>query len=386
MANTLTNLIADLYRNLDVVSRELVGFIPSVTLDSGVEEAAVGETVFSFVAPAATASDVTPASIVPDDGDQTFGNKTIAITKVRRVPIRWNGEETKQMNHSVGWSNMRDDQIQQAFRTLINEMETDLASLNDQSSRAQGDGGTNPFASTLVDTAQLKKILDDNGAPPGTRSLVMDTTAGATMRILTQLTNINQSGDGGSLLRQGVLGNVHGFDIRESAQVEQLVTSGTNNGSATTDTAGYAIGATVITLASAGTGTIIVGDVIRFTGDLNQYVVASGDSDVSNGGTITLQEPGLRQAIASSATVITTEEDSTRSMAFSRDAMVLATRMPAMPEGPTLATQVETIEDPRTGMAFQAAIYPLYHSFKVELAIAWGFGNVKPEHTALLLG
>ena len=384
MANTLTNLITDLYRALDVVSRELVGFIPAVTLDSGVEEAAIGETVYSYVAPAATASNVTAANVVPDNGDQTFGNKTIAITKSRYVPIRWNGEQTKQMNHASGWSNMRDSQFQQAFRTLTNEMETDLASLNDQASRAYGDGGTTPFASSLADTAQLKKILDDNGAPPGTRSVVMDTTAGAAMRVNTVLGSVNTSGDE-NLLRQGILGNVHGFDIRESGQVEQLIASGTG-ASATTDNAGYAIGATVITLASAGTGTILVGDVIVITGDANMYVVASGDADVSGGGTITLQEPGLKVAITTSATAITVEEASTRNMAFSRDAMVLATRAPARPDGPTLDVQTEMIVDPRTGMAFELNVYPLYRSFKYELAIAWGFGNMKPEHTALLLG
>ena len=384
MANTLTNLITDLYRALDVVSRELVGFIPAVTLDSRVEEAAIGETVYSFVAPAATASTITAANVVPDNGNQTFGNKTIAITKARYVPIRWNGEETRQMDHASGWSNMRDAQFQQAFRTLTNEMETDLASLNDQASRAYGDGGTTPFASTLADTAQLKKILDDNGAPPGDRSIVMDTTAGANMRILTNLTDASASGDT-SLLRQGILLNVHGFAMRESAQVEQTITSGTGS-SATTDNAGYAIGATVITLASAGTGTILVGDVIRFTGHADQYVVASGDADVSGGGTITLQEPGLRVAITTSATAITVEEASTRSMAFSRDAMVLATRAPAKPNGPTLAVESEMIVDPRTGMAFELNVYPLYHSFKYELGIVWGFGNMKPEHTALMLG
>ena len=385
MANTLTNLIVDLYRNLDVVSRELAGFIPSVTLDSTVEEAAIGETVYSHVAPAATAANVTAANVVPDNGDQTFGTKTVTISKSRYVPVRWNGEETRQMNHASGLSNMQDSQMQQSFRTLINEMETDIASLNDQASRAYGDGGTTPFASTLADTAQLKKILDDNGAPPGDRSLVMDTTAGANMRILTQLTNLDNSGDGGSLLRQGILGNIHGFNIRESAQVEQTITSGTGS-SATTNAAGYAIGATVITLASAGTGTILVGDVIRFTGHADQYVVASGDTDVSDGGTITLQEPGLRVAITTSATAIEVEEASTRSMAFSRDAMILATRAPAQPDGPTLAVESGMIIDPRTGMSFRLDVYPLYHSFKTELSIAWGFRNVKPEHTALMLG
>ena len=39
MANTLTNLIPDLYASLDVVSRELTGLIPSVTMDTSANRA-----------------------------------------------------------------------------------------------------------------------------------------------------------------------------------------------------------------------------------------------------------------------------------------------------------------------------------------------------------
>ena len=39
MANTLTNLIPDLYTALDVVSRELVGMIPGVTRDASGDRA-----------------------------------------------------------------------------------------------------------------------------------------------------------------------------------------------------------------------------------------------------------------------------------------------------------------------------------------------------------
>src|SRR5258708_30500992 len=46
--------------------------------------------------------------------------------------------------------------------------------------------------------------------------------------------------------------------------------------SATTDAAGYAVGATEITLAAAGTGKIVASEWISFDGDPNRYVVAGG--------------------------------------------------------------------------------------------------------------
>src|SRR3990172_8452731 len=99
MANTLTSLVPDLYQALDTVSRELTGFIPSVTRDSGVERAALNQSVRSIVAPAATVSDVTPGVTPTDDGDQTIGNVEILISKSRRAPFRWNGEQSLGVSH-----------------------------------------------------------------------------------------------------------------------------------------------------------------------------------------------------------------------------------------------------------------------------------------------
>lgn len=384
-ANTLTNLIPTIYNALDVVSRELVGFIPAVSSDMTYERAAVGQSVRSPVAPAATATDITPAVTPPNDGDQTIGSVEMKITKARRVPVRWNGEEKKGLdNNGASFNVILRDQLAQAMRALVNEVEADVATAGYlAASRAYGTAGTTPFASNLADSAQVRKILADNGAPLGDLQLVFDTSAGANVRSLSQLTKANEAADT-NLLRRGVLLDIHGFALRESAQVKTH-TKGTG-ASATTNNAGYAIGATVITLASAGTGTIVAGDVVTFSGDANKYQVASGDTDVSNGGTITLAAPGLRQAIPAAATNITVTNSSVRNLAFARSAIALATRAPALPEQGDSAVDRMVITDPVSGLSFEVSIYLQYRQVQLEVALAWGAAAIKSEHITTLLG
>jgi hypothetical protein len=385
MANTITNLIPDVYTALDVVSRELVGLVPAVTLDATAKRAAVGQNVRSFVAPASTASDITPGVDIPDSGNQTIGNVNLTISKARFVQIRWNGEEETGLNNGgPGAKAIRVNQIAQAFRTLSNEVENDLAALYVSASRSYGAGGTVPFgtAGDYTDASNALKILLDNGAPNSDLQLVVNTGAGANLRG-KQGGKANEAGSD-MILRQGVLLDVHGFAIRESAQIKTH-TKGTG-ASATTNAAGYAVGATVITLASAGTGTIVAGDSITFTGDTNQYVVASGDADVSNGGTITLAAPGLRVAIPTSATNITVAATGPRSMAFARSAIALATRLPALPEGGDKAVDRTEIIDPRSGLAFELAMYPGFRQMNYFVGLAWGQVVEKTEHLALLAG
>ena len=218
----------------------------------------------------------------------------------------------------------------------------------------------------------------DNGAPLTDQQVVIDTTAGAKMRTLTQLTKANEAADA-TLLRQGVLLDIHGMQIRESAQIG-LFTNGTGTGYLLDD-ASSEIGDTALLL-DTGSGTVLAGDVVTFAGDTNKYVVAAG---VAAPGTITIAEPGLRVALADSA-AMTIGGDYTKNMAFSRSAIVLATRAPARPEEGDMAVDVMMITDPRSGISFEVALYKEYRQVHYEISAAWGFQNFKPEHSAILLG
>jgi|TARA_R110000764_G_C11014562_1_gene383606 hypothetical protein len=383
MANTLTDLQPDLYQALDTVSRELVGLIPAVTLDASAARGAINQTIRSFVAPAEAAADVTPGQQAPNTGDAAIGNRVITISKARGVPIRFNGEEERGLNTGAGYASILQNRFAQAMRTLTNEMEADLAGLHSQFSRAYGTAGTTPFGTSgdFTDGSNVLKVLKDNGAPQSDNQLVINTAAGASF--LGKQASANIAGTD-MIQRQGILLPMTGMDIRESAQI-LTPTSGTG-ASATTNAAGYAIGATVITLASAGTGTVITGDVLSFAGDTNKYVVESGDADVSNGGTITLAAPGLRVAMSTAAKAITVVAAAARNMAFNRSAIVLATRAPAMPSQGDMAEDGMMITDPRSGITFEVLLYKERRQVHYEISAAWGFNVMKPEHTALLLG
>jgi hypothetical protein len=383
MSNTLTNLIPDAYAALDVVSRELVGFIPAVARDPRADRVAVGQTLRVFQTPANTAGrDITPAMSLPTAAYQTIANKDVTISKSRQFPFSWTGEEAYAMDRGPGFLTIRQDQIAQAIRAALNEIESDLAEAAYKgASRAYGTAGTTPFqtAGDYSDSAQTRKILDDNGAPPSDRHLVLNTSAGATIR--GKQGQVHMIGDA-SLARQGVLLDQSAFAIRESAQVP-TVTKGTGAGYLVDLVAGYAIGDTAIHV-DTGTGTILAGDVVTFAGDANKYVVATGFAGDGDGD-IALAAPGLRQTLANNV-AMTIGNDFAANVGFLRNAILLATRLPEVPPEGDMAKDRVTIVDPATGIAFDFAVYPGDHMNTYVVEAAWGVRAIKPEHIAILLG
>lgn len=388
MANTLTGLVPTLYESLDVVSRELVGMIPAVSRNSSAERAAVNESILIPIAPAVGLADTTPGVTAPNTGDQTITSVSMTISKSKHAPIRWNGEEQKGLINAGTYHGILVNQFAQAFHALTNQIEVDLFTTAYQNaSRAYGTAGTTPFgtAGDLSDIAQVRKILDDNGAPQGDLQLALGSAGIANLRGKQNvLFKVNEAGTD-TLLREGILGRLEGMNIRNSNGVA-AVTKGTG-ASYTTSTAGFAVGTTSIPLIT-GTGTILAGDVVTFAGDTNKYVVTGG---IAAPGTITIGAPGLLVALPASAVAVTVGNTATSNVAFSRSAIQLITRTPAMPIGPDgkamdMADDVMNLTDPVSGIVYQIAVYRQFMQLVYHVRLAWGYQGIKPNHVAVLLG
>jgi len=376
MANTLTGLIPVLYKAVDKVSRELTGFIPASGMDLADTGAAVGQTIRIPVTNAVTSSNVTPGATAPSDGDQTIGSVDVTITKSKYVPIRWSGEEAA----SVGarYDEIRANQFAQAMRVLVNEVEQDLARLYYAASRAYG-GTSASFTSDLSDPANLRKILADNGAPMTDLQLVLSTSQGARLRTLTQLTKANEAGTD-DLLRRGVLLDIHGFAVRESAKVTSVTQGTAANYVIDGAHAAGSVGLTVKT----GTAAINKGAIIAIGGGgTNKYVIAE---DYAGGaGVLKINAPGLINAASDSAAITVATDTYEAALAFDRGAIQLVARPPLMPQGGDAADDVMNITDPVSGLTFQVALYRQYRQLKYEIALAWGVKAIKPEHIAVLI-
>lgn len=381
MANVLTDLAADIYKAADVVGRELVGFIPASTINAnGSERAAKGDVVRASFTREATAVNVSESMTIPEGTDQTVDNKTLSITNARAVQIPYTGEDILHLNNGIGYETVYGDQIAQAMRTLTNEMEADLAEeAYKNASRAFGTAGTTPFGSNFSEVAEIRQILVDNGMPQndGQVSLVLNTLAGTNLRQLAQLQQANTAG-GTDLLRQGVLLDLQGLAIRESAQV-QSHTKGTGTGYLLND-ASSAVGDTVIAT-DTGSGTIVAGDVVTFAGTTDKYIVTSALS----GGSFTIGGTGLRAAEADND-AITVGNDYTANVAFHRRALELAVRAPAVPQGGDMADDALTVQDPVSGLVFEVRVYKGYRKTMIEVAASWGVKAWKSDFIATLLG
>jgi hypothetical protein len=382
----LTGLIPSIYSALDVVSRELVGVIPGVTVDAQTARAAVGQTVSSPVAPAATLVNITPGITAPDTGDQTIGRQDIVISKAIASPIRWNGEEVRGINTGPGVNTIFRDQVAQSIRAIVNGIETDLVNeIRTRSSRAYGTAGTTPFgtASVLKDSSEVLRIIEENGAQGLERSLVLSTPAMSNIRgTQSVLFKVNESGSS-DLLRQGVLGELHGSMVRQSAALKPIA-AGTGAGYKTNTV--LAAGATVINV-DTGTGTILAGDTVTIGTDPNKYVVTS----TLAAGSFTINAPGLLVAQGASVQTVTVGANYTPSILFTKNSLVLASRAPALPTDPNgretdMALDRMMITDPLTGLSFEMSVYVQYRQIHYEIALAYGFRGIKSEHAAILLG
>ncbi len=387
MANTLTGLVPTLYEALNVISREMVGFIPAVRRDTNADRAAVNQVVRVPLAEAGALEAITPAATPANSGDTTVDYADVTITSAYASPIRWNGEEERAVGTTGTYNRILADQFVDAMRKLVNQVEIDTFMAGYKAaSRAYGSAGTAPFgtAGDLSGLAGVAQILDDNGCPTSDRQLVVGSAAMANLRgKQSVLFKVNEAGSN-DMLRDGMTERLQNMAMRYSGGISQHV-KGAGVGYDVDLGGGYAVGAKTIHL-DGGTVNVTgikAGDVVTFAGDTNNYIVKTGTIEIE--ADIVLNAPGMRATVAD-AVELTIGNSYTPNLAFSRSAIVLVTRAPAVPTGGDSADDAMMLTDPVTGLTFEVRVYRQYRQVKFEVCLAWGVSAIKSAHIATLMG
>lgn len=376
MANIFTALQPVLYSAAQEVSGEPFGVISAINAIFDDKGVAIGDVVKVPVAPVASTSDYTPAMTTAAGADATASTVDIQITANKFVSWHLTGEQLRSLQNGGTDGEWVRQMVAQGMRALRNGAEAAAAlAIKQGASRAIGTAGTTPFGSDINNIADLRKVLQDNGAPLADLQLIVDTAAGLNLRKLGIIQQAYQAGNdaerrSGNFLRQ------FGFAIGESAGIA-LHTKGT--GAAYVTSGSTATGVRDIALVT-GTGTVLAGDVVTFAADaVNKYMVNTG---VAAPGTISLGRPGARVTIAT-ANAMTVGNNFTPNMAFERNAVVGIMRPPVMPDNPLIQ---KTMISDQKGMTYLLLQVAGDGMATWRLHLAYGFKVVQGEHVALLLG
>lgn len=223
MANTLTGLVQTIYQGLDVVSRENVGAIMSVSRNADAAQAAVGQTVRTPITAVATASDIVAAMVPANSGGQVVTHKDFTISKSRKAEVLWTGEEILGTSQ---YSKILADQFAQAFRTLSNEVESDIvaAALAGATGEAFVVDGADLFSegNVMKDAAALNRAMRDAGLDGQVRNVILDSAAQANLESAPNLFKVNESGSA-SIVNDGIISRLAGLNFYSSAEAAESV-------------------------------------------------------------------------------------------------------------------------------------------------------------------
>jgi len=383
--NTLTGLIQTIYKSLDTVSREQVGFIPAVRrFDFDNKKVAQNEPITYPVVPSFGApSAISASNIISDPSGITVGHNTILMDNVNMISWGWNGEEATGLGNSGIFATTQTDAFTQAFRAFALQIEQTIAALAIQGSRASGTAGTIPFTTTddLSDLNNPREILQNNGQYfPGKMQMVLSNTALNKLRSKQGI--VFKANEAGTMDRQltGVVTQLEGWNLHETVSAPSH-TAGT--GALYVVDGNVAAGATTIAI-KTGSGTVVAGDVVAIpsaNGVTYKYLVKTG---VVAAGNIVITAPGVVSAISDGATV-TIEATYKANVAFQQDAITLISALPNLPENGDQAVNRINVQDKWTGLLFEVSEYKGFRKTIYVVAAAFGAAVVKPEGVALLV-
>jgi hypothetical protein len=343
-------------------------------------EATAGEKGSSIDVPipsAITAVAVTPSYLAPDDTGVSPTKVNIALDQWYEAPFFLNDKEMLEVQ-----SGTIPMQATEAVKALANNVDNAILALYKDIYGYAGVAGTTPFGADLSEFLDARKTLNNQLSPTDPRFVAINPDAEANALGLRAFQDAAFRGD-----REGILNGQIGFKLGSTWFMDQNIPTHTAGTGASGTCSGTA-GTKALTFQSAGTGTLLTGDIITIAGDTQTYVITTNvgsgvaDADISGGASVAC-EPALKTSPSSSA--VTLKASHVANLAFHRDAFAFASR-PFAGADPMGLGVFQSAVDPISGLTLRLEVSRQYKRTRFAYDILYGVKTVRAALACRIAG
>ncbi len=271
----------------------------------------------------------------------------------------------------------------EAVKSLANKIDVNGLNLYKDVYGYHGSASATPDAT--ADITGSRKVLNDQLAPLGSRTLLLDSAVETKMLELAAFTSFEQVGET-TALREGSLGRKYGFDIHMDQNMPSHTRGAIGNGDMTVNGVN-AVGATSVSIAKAvgASWSAVKGDLFTIAGFDQPYVITEDTTVTHNTNTSVPISPALKVATAGSE-AITTIDSHSINLGFHRQAFCFVSRPLQVMNG--LGSIIESIVDPISGCTLRLEISRNATTKTIVWSydILWGFKTIRPEMAMRLIG
>ena len=344
MVNTFSDVVPRLLAQALPVLRANSIMPRIVNRDYDSVAAQQGDVINVPISPTIATNAVAPGATPPATADTTEATAPVNLNQWQEAPFYMTDKEQREV--MAGSIPAKAAAAVAALSDFVDVRI--LEAISRGSTLAIGTAATTPFA-TLALAQGPNTNLNNAKAQRADRHVVFNADAEANLIALATFADSNFVGDVGAMTEAEF--GAKNRRLNANWWMNQNVfthTKGTGTSYLSNLVAGYAIGDTSIAI-DTGSGTVVAGDVVTFTGDTNKYIVATG---VAAPGTIVLAGTGLRQTLANNV-AMTIGADHVANCAFQKQAVVFASR--AL-QSSAANVNVQSVTDPLTGLTLRLEI------------------------------
>ena len=236
----------------------------------------------------------------------------------------------------------------------------------------------------VADITGVRKALFNNKVPMNDLHFMVDGNVEAGLLALTAFATADGSGQAGiDTQLRGSLGTRYGFEFfaNQNTPAHLSGTMADTDGALNADAEA---GAASIVVKSLTNGhTLKTGDIIKITGDAQQYVVTA-DYTIADATTVGIYPALAKKSLANAVVTVVlpsgTGATKNQCLAFHRHAFALA-MAPLSDMGGRLGAQIATVADPVTNLSIRSRLWYEGNTstVKVSLDALWGVAVLNPN-------